>query len=217
MLVLRTLGDSEVLTCDTREGVIPQIKNILAESNYDLPEIQFKKLDVADYLLENDGITMLVERKNISDFAANYIELKPRMDRMRRLDYDYTALLIEGHYNIIDGYIYLWRGNQLTRSIPHKTLTNFIWSQQARGSYIIYTQDLKDTVNTLIETYWYLPKMGLNPGRKTTTGKEWLLTLMGMGPQKLKELSERYPSIIEALRDIDSWISPKARKLLEGW
>lgn len=202
---------------DSREKKIPEIKNILAEMDRILPDIQFKGLPLADYLLENSGNSILIERKAIGDFCANYVVLKDRMDKMRKTEYNYTALLIEGNYQVINGQICLWRGNRLTPSIPEKTFHKFVASQQARNSLYFHTQDLEETIDLMLNLHDYLPTMGINPVRKSTSGKELILSILGMGPLKLLELTGKYESALDALKHIEEWIPARARKLLEKW
>ena len=146
-----------MIIVDTREPT-DKIKSILSEMDYkyEWPEIRFEKLDHGDYLIDAKNNNLLISRKEIHDFCGNYTLLKPQLEQMR-MQYDKTALLVEGEYDVIDGYIYLWRGNQKCRSCSYLTYSSFVTSQQLRGTYYYYTLNLKETILRLLYIHKYLP------------------------------------------------------------
>ena len=130
---------------DTREHFIPQIKDFLATSiiGPEVPEFSFKCLPIGDYLLENEGHTQIFERKSIQDFVGSYRELKPRLARMRLLDYDRTGLLLEGTYTIAQGMVWIYEGGELKSRMSYKTMCNFLTHQQELGTRMYRTLSLK--------------------------------------------------------------------------
>lgn len=201
---------------DTREDQAA-IWEELALLDVSFPDFKFEKLDVGDFLIENGPEKLLIERKEIHDFCSTYGDLKDRMDRMRA-QYDRTALLIEGYYTVQETTVMLWHGNhRLVPSIPHRTLTNFIASQQARGSYLFWTNDLKETLTQISHLHDYLPTMGLNPARKTKSAVEWFAQLPGIGLLTSFGLREKYKNPTEAIRSIDEWIPKKSKSMFSKW
>jgi len=201
---------------DTREHLIPQIKDHLVTSiiGPEVPEFIFKCLPLADYLLDNDGHTILIERKSVSDFSSSFRELKGRLAKMRLLDYDRTGLLLEGTYSVAQGYIWFYRSGELVPGIKYSTMCNFLTHQQELGTRMYYTLNLEETIWKLIYIHNYLPKLDApKPTIKCGSAAELLVQLPGIGQSKIKKLQENYNSPIDALNGLTG----KPKQCLEKW
>jgi len=205
-----------MITVDTREHLIPQIKDLLATSilGEDVPPFEFKCLPLADYLLENGSHTFLIERKSIADFCGSYRELKSRLARMRKLDYERTGLLLEGTYVVSQGMVWLREGTQLKARMPYRTMSNFLTHQQDMGTKLFHTMNLEESIWRLIHIYNYLLKLDEpKPAIKAGSPLEWIAELPGIGPQTLLTLQKEYATPLEALQNLPR----KAKQLLESW
>ncbi len=205
-----------MITIDTREHLIPKIKDMLATSiiGPDVPEFIFHCLPLADYLIENNGHTFLIERKSISDFVGSYRELKSRLAKMRKLEYERTGLLLEGTYTVSNGMIWLYEGRNLVPRMSYKTMSNFLTHQQELGTRLYHTMNLEETVWRLIYINNYLPKLDEpTPAIKAGSPIEWISELPGIGPKALLTMQKEYASPLEALQNLPK----KARQLLESW
>ena len=170
-----------------------------------------------DYILENSGTEMIIERKEMHDFAScEKDDLKNKLMLMRR-DFEHSALLIEGSYILKDGDICLWRGRELVRSMSYKAYSSFLISQQEMGTHIYQTFGLNETVKRLLYILEYLPKMGLSTTRKADSGKDIFKSIPGVGPTKLTGLMEKYKNPVEALKNYEEWVSPRGKTRLETW
>ena len=201
---------------DTREHFIPQIKDFLATSiiGPEVPEFSFKCLPIGDYLLENEGHTQIFERKSIQDFVGSYRELKPRLARMRLLDYDRTGLLLEGTYTIAQGMVWIYEGGELKSRMSYKTMCNFLTHQQELGTRMYRTLSLEETIWKLIHIHNYLPKLSeLTPALKCGSATELFVQLPGIGPKSVKKLKETYITPYDALLNL----SGKSKQCLEKW
>ena len=201
---------------DTREHFIPQIKDFLATSiiGPEVPEFSFKCLPIGDYLLENEGHTQIFERKSIQDFVGSYRELKPRLARMRLLDYDRTGLLLEGTYTIAQGMVWIYEGGELKSRMSYKTMCNFLTHQQELGTRMYRTLSLEETIWKLIHIHNYLPKLSEpTPALKCGSATELFVQLPGIGPKSVKKLKDTYITPYDALLNL----SGKSKKVLEKW
>jgi len=205
-----------MITVDTREHLIPQIKDLLATSilGEDVPPFEFKCLPLADYLLENGSHTFLIERKSIADFCGSYRELKSRLARMRKLDYERTGLLLEGTYVVSQGMVWLREGTQLKARMPYRTMSNFLTHQQDMGTKLFHTMNLEESIWRMIHIYNYLLKLDEpKPAIKAGSPLEWIAELPGIGPQTLLTMQKEYATPLEALQNLPR----KAKQLLESW
>ncbi len=204
------------ITVDTREKFTSAIKDLLSSSiiGSDVPEFIFKCLPIGDYLLENEGHTYLIERKNISDFVGSYRELKSRLARMRKLDYERTGLLLEGTYTVSQGMIWLREGSELRARMSYKTMSNFLTHQQELGTRLYHTMNLEETVWRLIYIHNYLLKLDApTPTIKAGSPIEWIAELPGIGPKALLTMQKEFKTPLEALQNLPK----KSRQLLEKW
>jgi len=205
-----------MIVVDTREHFIPQIQDLLVTKilGPEIPEFQFRCLPLADYLLENSGHSILIERKSISDFCGSYRTLKTRLAKMRKLDYDRIGLLLEGTYTIANSQIWLYDGNTLRKGMSYQTFSNFLTHQQELGVRLYYTLNLEETVWRLIHIHNYLPKLDAPTSTiKAGSASEWLSELPGIGPKTLLTMKEKYKTPLEAILDLPE----KAKRMLESW
>ena len=206
-----------MITVDTREHFIPQIQDLLVSKivGPDIPQFEFHCLPLADYLIENNSHNILIERKSIADFCSSYKELKPRLAKMRKLDYERIGLLLEGTYHVANGQIWLREGTDLKPRLSYRVFSNFITHQEELGVRLYHTMNLEETIWRLIHIHNYLPKLEIpNPSIKAGSAIEWISELPGIGPKKLKDLQEKYPTPLRALLD---GLPEKTKHLLEVW
>lgn len=204
------------IVVDTREKFSNQIKDLLATSiiGEEVPQFEFRCLNLADYLIQNGTHNALIERKSIQDFIGSFRELKPRLAKMRKLDYERTGLLLEGTYIVAQGMIWLREGNELKARMSYKTFSNFLTHQQEMGTRIYHTLGLEETIWKLVYLHNYLPKLDVPvPCLKCGSPQEWLSELPGIGPTTLSGLQEKYSSPMEALQNLPK----KSKQLLERW
>lgn len=204
-----------MITIDTREHLAPQIKDLLVTSiiGPEIPEVRFHCLSLGDYLLENGGHNILLERKSISDFCGSYKTLKERLANMRRTDYERIGLLLEGTYIINDGQIWLYEGSQLKPRMSYRAFSNFITHQEELGVRLYHTMNLEETIWRLIHIHNYLPRLDSpNPVIKAGSPIEWIAELPGIGQKSLQELRQ-LPTPWDALNNLPK----KARSMLKKW
>ena len=205
-----------MIIVDTREHLIPEIKELLTTSiiGESVPEFKFQCLPLADYLLENSGHSALIERKSIQDFVGTYRELKKRLAKMRLLNYERTGLLLEGTYTVANDLVWLYEGNELKSRMSYKTMCNFLTHQQELGTRIYYTLSLEETIWKLIYIHNYLPKLDVpSPVMKCGNPTELLVQLPGIGSETIKKLKDKYDSPLEAINNLPN----KAKQSLEKW
>jgi ERCC4-type nuclease len=205
-----------LITVDTREHHIPKIKDMLATTiiGDDVPQFNFHVLPLADYLIENNDHSILIERKSIADFVGSYRELKSRLAKMRKLDYERTGLLLEGTYTVAQGSVWLYEGRDLKPRMSYKTMSNFLTHQQELGTRLYHTMNLEETIWRLVHLHNYLPKLD-TPVATIKAGSpiEWISELPGIGQKTLQELQSMYSSPLEAIQNLPK----KSRQLLEKW
>ncbi len=201
------------IVCDTREPT-DIIKDMLASWYTDIPEVQFRKLDIADYLIENNGTSMLIERKTLPDFCSSLSELVTRRDTEWPTVEGSVGLITEGNYTVQDGSIWLWRGNKQYRSLQYSQFRNFIESIQQRGYYYHHTLNLNETIQTLICLHNYTEHIHTV---KTKHAVSWIAELPGMGDIKTWGLTDRYASPIDALVSAKEWLPKRAKNMLAKW
>jgi len=205
-----------MITVDTREHLIPQIKDLLVTKiiGEDVPQFQFHCLPLADYLIENSSHNILIERKSIADFCGSYRELKSRLSKMRKCDFERIGLLLEGTYVVANGQVFLNESGQLKPRMSYKAMSNFLTHQEELGVRLYHTMNLEETIWRLIHIHNYLPKLDVpNPTIKAGSAVEWLSELPGLGPAKLKSLQETYKTPLDAINGLPTSV----KKLLEEW
>jgi hypothetical protein len=206
-----------MIVVDSREQHTGDIKDLLATEILTDIEFQFRCLPKGDYAITNE-LSMILERKAWGDFMGSYATLKSRLAAMRFMDYDYTALLLEGPYVVCDGRIGTWEGSNLQFRMQHSTAINFLTHQAAQGTILYYTNSLKETILTLINVHSYLPKLGLpTPALKCKNWSELFVMLPGVGGKKLQAVKEKYKTPAEALANITSWLPASSKTILEKW
>lgn len=204
--------DKEIII-DSREpweGVF----NHMAE--LDAPEYRLEALDhKADYIIRNEA-ELAIQRKTISDFASSLDTLKEDLFKLRT-HYEYSALLLEGDWKVVNGAVALRRGSNYHQTIPVTTLHNFVLSQQIRGTMLLQTMNLEETCRLMVDYYDYLD--GDIPTGPSGRNPSTILTLFpGIGPTTAGRLMEKYGNVGDALDDIENWDDIKGigDKKIEG-
>ena len=206
------------ITVDTREHFIDRIKEIVLEANpATCPIFKFECLgqDLGDYLLENEGITLGIERKGISDFCGSYMDLKERLHKMR-LHYDNVGLLLEGTYQLNNGMVNVLESGRFVPRLAFSTFSNFLTHQNSLGTWMFHTLTFDESIYRLINICNYLPKLDMpEPSTKCKNISELFVQLPGIGSKKLDKLREKHISPIEALNSDE--LPKKTIDFLRTW
>ena len=206
------------LTIDSREQarlVQPIVDELMMENRFKDIVVERRALKYGDYLIENDGFKLLIERKSIADFVSSYAKghLQDKLFQMR-LENDRTMLLIEGTPKIKGDEILTYRDHGISR----KTFLRFLIDQQEKSTWIWRTNDLEDTlyqVFLMAENIAHMVAPG--PTIKCGSATELLLQLPLVGSKKLESLKKAYNSPIEALEKIQDWAPTSTKKALKEW
>jgi ERCC4-type nuclease len=207
-----------MITCDTREGFVDHIRELILElpdCYFDrLPEFEFRCLgqDLGDYLIENEGKELCIERKSIGDFANTYFGLKDRLHKMRG-HYQQIGLLLEGTYTMRNNQIFILAGSEFVPRMQYSTFSNFMFHQSELHTHLFSTMNFDETFYRLIEIHDYLPKLDTPSALKCGNSVEWMMMLPGIGKTGIEKMKEKYASPIEALNNLPK----KAKELLSKW
>lgn len=154
-------------------------------------EIEFKNLEVADFIAKNTAI----ERKTISDFFNSMINKRLIRQLENLQQYEKKLLIIEGFDEKN-----LYHDNQ-TDGINPNAIRGFLLSIMLKHRVpIIFSKDYKDTAKFII----ILAKKeenetGLRARRKVFSKKEQLQYIIegfpGIGPKTAKKLLKKYKTI----------------------
>jgi ERCC4-type nuclease len=207
-----------MITCDTREGFSDRTRELIAELPEiyldKCPEFEFKCLgqDRGDYLIENDGCQICIERKSMADFANTYHSLKDRLHKMRGY-YERVGLLLEGNYVMRNNQIYLLEGSEFVARMQYSTFSNFMMHQNSLHTYIFNTMNFDETFYRLIEIHNYLPKLDAPSALKCGNSTEWMMMLPGIGNVAVQKMKNKYATPIDAINNLPT----KAKELLLKW
>lgn len=148
-----------------------------------------KSLPLGDIIIENNGVTAIVERKRTDDFAASITDGRFREQKAR--------LMASGAI-----VIYLMEGTLYGQSKPPETLSSAIWNTMLRDKlFVIQTRGIEDTSLHLQQL---AKKVGrdikgstgmtsLLSKRKRKVENAWQLMLMAV-----PSVSERVASVLVA-------------------
>lgn len=212
-----------LIQIDKREPldqIRPIMDKILRSGRFDI-EVKYESMIYGDYYIKNGKLDMLIERKEISDFVGSHGkgDLKEKLFSMRQRAAR-TALLIEGHYATRTGCgdILLDRGKGLQPVMRLQTYVRFMTSQLEKQTWLYYTNNLFETLITVVYLAEYMPTMmAPNPSIKAGNPREWLVQLPGVASTTLTELQSKYNSPAEALQHIDEWADKRIMKILKEW
>ena len=207
-----------MLIIDTREKKELVWDALASLNDANIPEFEMRALPLGDFLLDNGGKQLLIERKAMADFCSTYIDLIDRLDNMR-LTHSRIGLLIEGDYRVKDGQIMLQgKNSKWYPSLLYKTYVNFIASQQDQGTYFYRSLDTIDTYRQLSYLHDYLPRMGFHPNHKAKSAIEWIAQLPGIGLTRAEKIKKQYSNPIEAFNEWWKWMNTKAiNEMMEKW
>jgi len=173
------------------------------------PKWEIKALEYGDYLLENNGVTMLIERKHYNDYLGSInADLKRRFMHMRN-EADYTALLIEGVPPNFDVFMYYEAFGEMQKSVPFDAYTNFMTGLQKDGTWIIPTKNLRQTILAIASTYEYIGKIENRSATKAKNMLDLISLFPSIGRKKARLIMNEYPSAYAALQNLDDWL-PKS-------
>lgn len=198
---------------DSREPT-DKITEILFEiSNYALfPNFKIEALEYGDYELNNNNIKVLIERKEYHDYINSINDtLKKRLIKMRQ-EADYTILIIEGAPPMVDHHIYYNNGCILSQGCKTNVYSNFIFSQQLEGTFILPTINLKHTMLTILSIYDYIGRLDKRVVPKAINPIEALMMLPGVGRKRSTIIKNKYINMIEALKNCEEWLKEDVLK-----
>jgi hypothetical protein len=232
---------------DTREPgdkVKLLLDRIMSGDRFKNIEIEYKVLKYGDYFIMNGNSTLLIERKEVHDFVNSYGKgkLREKLFMMKtKLNYagdphfldDFTEesphihkpihramLLIEGHYitKIGDPDIYLPREGGIRSVLKLQTYVNFLSSQCEKGTWIYFTNNLWETLLTVLYLAENLENIQ-NPKHSLKCGnpRELLVQIPGIGPETLKKLQDQYETPLEALANVETWGNKTVKEALKSW
>jgi len=166
----------------------------------------------ADYLLEQPGRTIGVQRKEISDLSGSIGDgLKETMQTLRA-NHDIGVLLIEGHNRenglyATQGSSVAWRtGRKRRRGVGLKTYFNYQFSQGVRGSPVLTTQDIGETAQALVALYSYTgPNIAVSGAEGGPI--QMLVQIPSIGEERAERLLEHYGSVAKAIESVEGWDS----------
>lgn len=173
-------------------------------------EIEFKQIEVGDYIIKNT----FIERKTVSDFISSMINRRLIRQLQDLQQVESKLLLIEG---INEQELY-----HEESSINENAIRGFLLSISLNYKIpIIYTKDYSDTAKFLDVLARRLEKdreLSLNPRRKSFNKSEQMQFIIegfpGIGPKTAKKLLEEFgtiKNIINAdVQDIEKIIGKKA-------
>jgi ERCC4-type nuclease len=211
-----------IVTVDSREQarlVQPILDRMMMDTRWEGIELVRQKLDYGDYLIEDGQTTLLIERKTISDFVNSYAKghLKEKLFEMR-LANDRTMLLLEGHPKLSGDRVITFEKRGKEYGLDRKTMLRFLINQQDKGTFIWFTNDLRDTLYQVFLMAENLAHMGTpTPTCKCGNPRELLLQINGLGDKKLAKIMADYKSPSEALAHIADWQTPTIKKALDHW
>ena len=207
-----------MIVVDSREKHIDRIQELIAEVPEiyidKLPQFEFRCLgtDLGDYLLENGGNQIGIERKNMNDFCGSYHGLKSRLHKMR-LHYERVGLLLEGQYKVANNQVYVQEGNEMVPRMTYSTFVHFMVHQNDLHTHIYRTQNFDESFYQLIEIHDYLPQLNTPDVLKCGNVTEWVMQLPGVGKVAIQKMKKTYSSPLEAINNLPK----KAKDLLEKW
>jgi len=209
----------KLLTIDSREP-INKIKDAMLEmaSYAHFPNFTIEALEYGDYLIDNNDIRILVERKEYKDYMNSIgNDLSKRFLKMKQ-ESDYQVLILEGQPPKIEEYVYYKCGinnNQGTRTIIYN---NYMFSRALDGIIIMPTIDIKHTMLAILYIHDYTSKIDKKSMPKAISTKEMLELFPGVGRKKANKLSKNYKNMAEAMDNWREWIGEKNLfKFLESW
>ena len=191
------------------------MKNIILEiADFGLlyPNWKIETLEYGDIYLENNGNTVLIERKQYMDYINSIgNDLKTRLFKMRQIA-DYTVLLIEdAPTNISDEVKYYYGHENNVKSIKSNVYNNFMFSQGINGTIIFPTINLKHTIIAVLNIYNYLGKLDKRKGAKPSSTLELLEMFPGVGRKKAHLLSKKYKNMADAMDNWREWLNEKGQ------
>ena len=165
----------------------------------------------ADFVLEQPGRQIGVQRKEISDFINSLDELGETM-RDLRANYDVGVLLLEGpddsrvpgYYQLGGSMVMLPRGGSFTQTVPVSVLHSWQFSQTLRGSPVLWAHDLSESARVLVNIHEYHgPVLPEPDGQGSQMGM--LVQLPGVGQQTAAKILDTYGSVMSAIRHAEHW------------
>jgi ERCC4-type nuclease len=152
---------------DNRETHFTEL--LKENSKYDEIEVEYKQLDIGDFILDSENLTILIERKTIDDFQKSIVDGRYRDQKRRLLEY---ATKDEKEVKIV----YLIEGsiNQITAKYEKIFWGMVVNSILRDGIFIIQAPTLSKSVSIVINMY---EKMVKNNFTNNNLGKEINLTM----------------------------------------
>lgn len=207
------MDNNNIIIIDTREPT-DKISKILMEDiiSYKIfPNFRYEALEYGDYLIRNNNITVLIERKAYNDYITSIGDsLKKRFFKMRQ-EADYAILILEGQPPQVDHHVYYINGRSLMQGIQFNAYNNFMFSAGMDGIIIIPTKDLNHTMLAISSIYDYIGKLDIKDRiPKCTDMKELLSMFPGIGRKKANYIKKQYATMSLALENYREWIPRKA-------
>ena len=178
----------------------------------------YKKLDYGDFYIENGDQNINIQRKAINDYTTSYGGLPDQFLHLR-MGAQRQALLIEGKYTTKYGKSQMWvdRGSGPVEAMRIQTSVRMLSRLQDDGAWIFYTNNLFETLVTILYIGEYLPMLETKGSSGKLDIDDILLAVPGIGRETLSSLKANYDTPYEALRNIDMWAKKRIKDGLESW
>jgi ERCC4-type nuclease len=189
---------------DTREKYLRVVK-LFSKIAPDI-ETTVAKLPLGDYLIENGGKEILIERKTISDYTSHLSDLKDKLYRMRSRYY-LSGLLLEGTYKTTTCIVER-RGSGNYETIPLSSFHNFLFHQEIQGTILFRTNNIRESVILMSNLHEYLGSLDSHSSPLVSPKPLDILTLLpGIKEKRALEIIKKYGSVGMALSHIKEWAS----------
>jgi len=177
--------NSDIPVCDTREPV--EIYEPLLRLGW-----QKQTLDVGDYqIYDSTGEVVLIERKTLSQFLADLGGPLQRQCRKLVETSDFPILLLEGHWDLADGYL-------LGTHFTWCSVWNALASLQDIGCRLQFTTSVEHTLARLLELKQYYSKEYHASISRHPAGDARISVLNqipGIGANRARAILERLPTL----------------------
>jgi ERCC4-type nuclease len=209
-----------MITIDTREPTEIVKLELMEIMKFGcvFPDWEIATLEYGDYLLKNDNISMLIERKEYKDYINSIGDgLKKRLFHMHSIA-DYTVLLIEGLPPYFEDNIFYQSSNYMERSgVSVKAYGNFMVGTQLDSTFILQTINIRHTLMTIAYLYDYIGRIDKRSDIKPFDNTDLISLLPGIGKKKANKIKAKYSSPLEALKHADEYLSEKDLTKLQNW
>ena len=205
------LNSNNKIIVDHRERKSGIVEDLINEGL----EIEFKLLEVGDYIVKN----VIIERKTVFDFISSMINKRLIRQLTELQQYEDKLLIIEGNE---ENELY---SEEFSGGMHPNSIRGFIVSILINYKVpIVFTKNSKDTAKFLsIINRRKKQEIGLSFSRKGLTEEERIRLILesfpGIGPKSSKKLIEKFGSLKEIFKltekELKEFLGKKGEKISE--